>query len=195
MKRRIWGPVIVTSVVLVVAGLVPRTSWRDLGPRAGSLARAATVAAQVAVRQAAPRVAQGAQSAAAALAAAAVATREAAARLDAGGAAAVSAVSAAALMALLAWAIARRPADRHRHTRSRVIRLARRGGEAARIARRTGLARDAVRMALRPELALRRGAAESSAQVFPLPRERELQGAAVPTGPMRPNDLRWRPAA
>jgi hypothetical protein len=193
MKRSVWIPVLVVSTVMSAASLLPRTSWRDLGARAASLAQLGAGAVRVAVREAVPVAAQAARSVAAARVSAAATIRGALAHADAGAsAAAVPATVATALLALLAWTVVRRSLGRHRRARARVIRLARRGAEPGGIARRTGLSRDAVRMALRPELTARRGAEESSARRPPLPPGRPSGAATVAAGPMRRNDLQGR---
>jgi hypothetical protein len=153
--------VAIVAGLLAVAGVVPRLEVgtpvrlaRAAAPRLAAAREAAAPHAARAVRLAAAAGARArAAGTAATRAVAAVASRGAAAlRRDPAASRAVAAtatVAAVGLFALLAAAAVSRP---RRTRRATVMRMARAGRSHGRIARRTGLARDAVRLALRPEV-------------------------------------------
>jgi hypothetical protein len=193
MTRRVWIPVLVTVAALSVAGLAPRASWSELGAGAARLARGAWPAATVAVtplgtRAAAvlaPLGARATEQGRHALAAAVPAARAASLALSAFARSPLGGRAAVALAVVAALALGGALAARVRAPRARVLRLARAGRAAAGIARRTGLARDAVRMTLSPDVARRRRAAESAERRPSLPFARGARRAYTLTGTLR----------
>lgn len=130
MRRKIWIPVLVTVLTLAVAGL-PRNTWKTVAAGATSLRSAAVprIASWIDRLQSdAPRWIESVRAASP-------------------GALPVAVGAGSTLLAACTLWLAHRAS---RPKPRRVLDLARRGHHPADIARRTGLAQDAVRAMLRP---------------------------------------------